>query len=53
MLILKVRGARNATLAYHTCESYADVRELIAVYVALGHAPENLLVEQKTEEQAA
>lgn len=53
MYILKVRGARNATLAYHKCENYAQVEELIAVYQALGHEPDKLIVEQVTEDKAA
>jgi hypothetical protein len=53
MYILKIRGPRNATLAYHKCESYAEVGELSAVYAALGYAPENLIVEEVTEEKAA
>jgi hypothetical protein len=53
MYILKVRGARNATLAYHKCETYTEIEELIAVYQALGHEPDKLLVEQVTEDKAA
>jgi hypothetical protein len=53
MYMLKIRGPRNATLAYHKCQSYAEVRELSAVYAALGYAPENLIVEELTEEKAA
>jgi len=53
MYVLKVRGARNATLAYHKCETYAEIEELIAVYEALGHDRDKLIVEQATEEKAA
>jgi hypothetical protein len=53
MYVLKVRGARNATLAYHRCETHAEVRELLSVYAALGYAPEALIVEEVTEEKAA
>jgi hypothetical protein len=53
MYELKVKGARNSTLAYHRCESYADLRELLAVYGALGYKPEMLLVEELDSEQAA
>ena len=53
MYVLKVRGARNATLAYHKCETYGEVEELIAVYVSLGHDRDKLIVEEQAAEQAA
>ena len=53
MWVLKVRGARNATLAYHRSDNYDDIRELISVYTALGYSPEALIVEEVTEEKAA
>jgi hypothetical protein len=53
MYLLKVKGMRNSTLAYHRCESYADLLELVAVYQALGHKPEALLVEEISAEKAA
>lgn len=53
MYLLKIKGTRASTLAYHRCDSYADLRELIAVYQALGYKPEALVVEEQTEEQAA
>jgi hypothetical protein len=51
--ILKVHGTRRSTLAWHQCETYADVQELLAVYAALGYAPEALEVEERGAEQAA
>ncbi|HEX6509617.1 MAG TPA: hypothetical protein VF221_18465 [Chloroflexota bacterium] len=53
MYTLIIKGARNSTLAYHRCESYADLRELLAVYTALGYKPEHLLVQETADEQAA
>ena len=53
MFILKVRGARNATLAYHKSDSYAEIEELIAVYLSLGHDRDKLIVENVTEHRAA
>jgi len=53
MYTLIVKGPRRATLAYHVCESRADVRELLAVYAALGYPPEALIVEERRDEQAA
>jgi hypothetical protein len=53
MYQLKVKGMRNSTLAYHRFESYADLLELVAVYRALGHKPEALLIEEIAVEQAA
>ena len=53
MFVLKVRGARNATLAYHKSESYAEIEELIAVYLALGYERDKLIVEDITENKAA
>jgi len=29
MYTLKIQGARRSTLAYHRCDSYAELRELI------------------------
>jgi hypothetical protein len=53
MYVLIVKGARRATLAYHRCESYADLQEMLAVYQALGYTPESLLVEKADKEKAA
>lgn len=53
MYKLIVKGARRATLAYHSCETAADLRDLIAVYTALGYAPEALIIDDKHEEKAA
>lgn len=53
MYLLKVKGMRNSTLAYHRCESYGDLLELVAVYEALGHKPEALIVEEIATDQAA
>ena len=53
MYILKVRGARNSTLAYHHADTYEELQELKAVYLALGYAPEALIVEERGEEKAA
>ncbi|GAC1443320.1 MAG: hypothetical protein NVSMB52_01540 [Chloroflexota bacterium] len=53
MFILKVKGARNTTLAIHHCETYSDLQEMMKVYEALGHKSEALLIEEGTEEQAA
>jgi hypothetical protein len=53
MYQLKVKGMRNSTLAYHRCESYADLLELVSVYTALGYKPEALIVEEITSEKAA
>jgi len=51
--ILKVIGARRSVLAYHTCESATDLRELLEVYAALGYPAEALVVEQREKERAA
>lgn len=53
MIVLKVKGARNSTLAVHRCSSYAELDELLAVYRALGYADTALLTEEAPEEQAA
>jgi hypothetical protein len=53
MFVLKIQGARRSTLAVHQIDSYADLRELIAVYEALGYQPEALIVEDQREEKAA
>ncbi len=53
MYVLKVKGARNSTLAYHHCDTDSDLTELLAVYRALGYQPEALLVEEQSIEQAA
>lgn len=53
MYLLKIKGARNSTLAYHRCSTRAEVNELIAIYTALGYAPEQLLVEELEGEKAA
>lgn len=53
MYILIVKGARNSTIAYHRCETYAEIDELLAIYRALGYEPGSLIVEQATEEKAA
>lgn len=53
MYTLTIIGTRRNALAVHQCESYADLRELLAVYAALGYAPEALQVELKHAEQAA
>ncbi|HLJ66540.1 MAG TPA: hypothetical protein VKX16_04185 [Chloroflexota bacterium] len=54
MYTLKILGARRSTIAVHRCETYADLRELLAVYHSLGYAPEALVVEeQQASERAA
>jgi hypothetical protein len=53
MYLLSVHSTRRSTLAVHRCESYADLRELLAVYHALGHKPEALHVEKREEKRAA
>jgi hypothetical protein len=53
MFILKVRGARNSTLAYHQLDSMVELREMIAIYEALGHKPEAFEIEERQVEQAA
>lgn len=52
MYTLIVKGARNSTLAYHHCDSYAEIKELLAVYRALGHEDKVLLVEKRTAKAA-
>ncbi len=53
MYQLKVKGMRNSTLAYHRFDSYADLLEFVAVYQALGHKPEALLIEEIAADKAA
>lgn len=53
MFTLIVKGARNATLAYHQCDSRAELDELLAVYHALGYQPESLIVDDHTKQKAA
>jgi hypothetical protein len=53
MIVLKIKGARNSTLAFHRCATYAEVEELLAVYRALGYADTAFVVEKTAEEQAA
>ena len=53
MYVLVVKGPRRATLAVHHCDSRGDLRELLAIYHALGYAPEALVVEDRRTEQAA
>lgn len=53
MYTLKVLGNRRNTLAYHRCDTLTELRELLAVYAALGYAPEALIVEERPAEQAA
>lgn len=51
--MLKVQGTRRNTLAYHRCDTYTEIQELLEVYRALGYADEALIVEEQPEEQAA
>jgi hypothetical protein len=53
MYTLKVLGMRRSVLAVHHCESAAELQELLAVYRALGYAPDVLIVEKQAEEKAA
>lgn len=53
MYTLKVLGNRRNTLAYHRCDTLTELHELLAVYAALGYAPEALIVEERPAEQAA
>jgi hypothetical protein len=53
MYLLIVKGARRATLAVHRCDSATELRELLAVYAALGYPPESLVIEEQGEETAA
>jgi hypothetical protein len=53
MYTLKVIGARHNTLAYHRFESYSELQELLAVYLALGYKPEALHIEEEREAKAA
>lgn len=53
MFKLLVMGPRRAVLAVHRCDSDAEVQELVAVYLALGHIETNLVVEDEHQEQAA
>ena len=40
MYLLKIKGARNSTLAYHHCSNHSELNELLAIYAALGYTPE-------------
>ena len=51
--VLKVIGARRSVLAYHTCDTAAELSELLSIYRALGYANEALIVEQHEKERAA
>jgi hypothetical protein len=53
MYTLKIIGARRSTLAYHRCDTVAELEELLAIYAALGYKPEALVVEEGREEKAA
>ena len=53
MYVLKVIGARRSVLAYHTCDTAAELSELLSIYRALGYANEALIVEQHEKERAA
>jgi hypothetical protein len=53
MYLLKIKGARNSTLAYHRCSSESELTEMLAIYAALGYPPERLLVEEIAEDRAA
>ncbi len=53
MYVLKVKGARNSTLAYHYIDSEADLRELMAIYESLGYSREALIVEERSADRAA
>ena len=52
MYTLIVKGPRRATLAVHHCDSFTDLRELLAVYRLLGYSDESLLVEERRQEAA-
>jgi hypothetical protein len=52
MYLLKIQGARRSTLAVHRCDTPADLRELLAVYQALGYKPETLQIEAEHQNQA-
>jgi hypothetical protein len=53
MYLLKIKGARNSTLAYHRCSNHAELTELIAIYTALGYSSDQILVEEIAEDKAA
>ncbi len=53
MFKLLVIGPRRAVLAMHRCDTRAEIQELVAVYVALGHSHQNLVIEDESQEQAA
>ena len=53
MYTLVVKGARRATLAVHRLDNRTDLQELLKVYQALGFEPENLIVVEQQQEQAA
>jgi hypothetical protein len=50
---LKILGIRRNVLAVHHCDSYADLSELLETYRALDYKPEALVVEDRSDEQAA
>jgi len=53
MYTLIVKGPRRATLAVHRIDTEAELRELQAVYLLLGHPPEMLLVQVGAVDEAA
>jgi hypothetical protein len=53
MYLLKIKGARNSTLAYHHCSNRTELNELLAIYAALGYTPEQMVVEEVAETKAA
>jgi hypothetical protein len=53
MYTLVVKGPRRATLAYHHLDNNVDLRDLIAVYHAMGYGDEVLIVEERREQKAA
>ena len=53
MYLLKIQSTRRSTLAVHQCESYADLRGLLAIYRALGYQTEALQVEDQRQNRAA
>jgi len=53
MYVLVVKGARNATLAFHRSETRAEIDELIQVYQALGYELKALIVDDSRVERAA
>lgn len=53
MYLLKIKGARNSTLAYHRCANRTELEEMIAIYTALGYGSDQILIEEIVEEKAA